>query len=526
MSENVPIQEWHPGWHDFLGRLYRSGVSRRAFLRNAAAVAAGAALSPLLKFGRGGAMGPVIGNLGLTDRATWTPVSGSKIKHVVILCQENRSFDHYLGQFGATELNGAEVFDPNTTYSATTGTKFKPFHIDYFCDYDPDHGWDSSHTKWNGGAMDGWIKGELNDAPFAIGYYKKSDHIYHVDLAKSFTIADHYFCSQISQTLPNRLYLWSGTSGWSEDTLTPDASRLPFNNPSFDSPPPQLDWPTVPDVLDRTDVRLPWKSYSVADGSLPSPIGAFNPLIFFKQFQENPARMAQATNDFNTFFTDLATGNLPAVSFIVTQAVVSEHPPAPPDAGQLLAARVVRALMESTAWGSTALFLTYDEAGGYWDHVAPPIYETVPARFGSERSGQAVGPAFRVPMTIVSPWAKRNHVFKEVADHTSVLKFIEWNFNLPTSGSDALHIAPDRRTNLSDLQGAFDFSGSEPPATPMLPAPEQLMDLSNETLTTLDISRGFVECTTTTPRWLLPLMGLHPSTGTPLTDYPSPTPEP
>jgi phospholipase C len=225
--------------------------------------------------------------------------------------------------------------------------------------------------------------------------------------------------------------------------------------------------------------------------------------------------MAKALLGIDRFFLDLALGQLPAVSWIVTQAAVSEHPPAPPDMGQLLAARVIRALMESTAWDSTALFLTYDEGGGYFDHVAPPILESVPSGSGapSELEGVAVGPAFRVPFIVASPWARRNYIFKDASDHTSVLKFIEKNFQLPHD----LDIAADRWTTMSDLSGAFDFT--QLPTRPLLPAPEDLFKLANETILTSDVHRGIVECGTTVPRWLPPLLGQDPL-------IPFPTPKP
>src|SRR6202012_1833227 len=145
-----------------------------------------------------------------------------------------------------------------------------------------------------------------------IGYFEPADHIYHVKLAKAFSIADHYFCAQIGPTLPNRLNLWTGTSVW--DYLTPIAtsSGLPFNNPSLTAPPPILTWPTMADVLQTNE--LPWKCYSVADGSVPSAIGAFNPLIFFERIITHPGKLARATADFAEFPADLAAGTLPAVS--------------------------------------------------------------------------------------------------------------------------------------------------------------------------------------------------------------------
>jgi len=511
MAKNTP--EVHPGWNELIRRVARQGVSRRQFLGGVAGAAGTMALAPLFRGSVARAsLGPVTPGLSLPDQAAWPHTN--PIKHVVILCQENRSFDHYFGKFGAAELgttnNRPDVFDPLVAYANSSGTQYRPFHIESFCDFDPDHGWDLSHAKWNGGAMDGWVKGEVDEQPLAIGYFDAADHIYHLQLAQAFTMADHYFCSQISQTLPNRLYLWTGTSGW--EFLSPaDTSGLPYNNPSVTEVPPTLDWPTMADVLEAQG--LPWKCYSVADGSVPTPVGAFNPLIFFKSIQGNPVMLAKALAGIEQFFVDLALGTLPAVSWIVTQEVVCEHPPAPPDMGQLLVGRVARALMESSAWDSSVLFINYDEGGGYFDHVPPAILDYVPT--GLPDAGNAIGPAFRVPMTVVSPFAKKGSVFKDPLDHTSVLQFIEKTFNVPAVVP--INAARRNPNAFADLRDAFDFNQSI--TRPLLPAPEDLFAFANETVVTSDIHRGVIECTTTIPRWLPPLLGQPPV-------FPYPTPPP
>jgi phospholipase C len=479
----------HRGWHD-LTALLRRGVMTRRQMMPAAALAGAAALWPSLLSGKPRA-----------DRAQWNTTS--KIKHVVILCQENRSFDHYFGFF-ADELgrapHTAEGFKPrDLAYRDSTGRAHHPMHLDHYCDADPDHGWDGSHAKWNGGAMDGWVAAE-GDQTTAIQYYKAAQHIYHRKLAEAFSLADHNFCAQIGPTLPNRLYLWSGTSGWNYLT-PPDTSSLPYNNPSLTAPPPLLAWPTMADVLD--DAGLPWKCYSVADGSLPSAIGAFNPLIFFSSILENPLKLARATADVEEFFADLAAGTLPAVSWIVTEAAVCEHPPAPPDMGQLLVARVVESLMASSAWDSSVLFVTYDEGGGYFDHVPPTILEQVPA--GLPQAGAAVGPAFRVPLFIVSPYARAGTVYKPACDHTSILQFVERTFSTKTSPVHLPTIAPARR-GLYSLAHAFDFD--QVPNRPGLPTTRQLFRYANQEILTLNADRTVADCATTLPSWLGPLLGV------------------
>src|SRR6202050_576881 len=399
-----PKANLHQGWLELFRRVHQTRMTRRQFIPGAAA--AGLTLTHLRLLAPAAAAG-------LPDLASWP--SNNKIKHVVILCQENRSFDHYFGAFASSFGKGKDTalgFNPSAlTYKNSSGQGYHPYHLTQFCNQDPDHSWEGSHTKWNSGAMNGWVTDE-NGSTIAIGYCEPADHIYHVQLARAFTIADHNFCAQIGPTLPNRLYLWTGTSGWDFLTPTTTSDSLPYNNPSLTAVPPILGWQTMADVLDAA--QIPWKCYSIADGSVPTAIGAFNPLVFFSQFQNNPQRLAQATTDFSQFASDLASGSLPAVSWIVTEAIVSEHPPAPPDMGQLLVAKVVQDLMSSSAWSSTALFVTYDEGGGYFDHVPPSILELVPAALPD--AGGGVGPGVPVSMTIVSPRARPHTGFKGVLD--------------------------------------------------------------------------------------------------------------
>jgi len=482
----------HAGWHRLSELLKKSVFTRRGLLPRAAA----AALLPSFL------SGPLARGASLPDQAFWR--SNNKIKHVVILCQENRSFDHYFGAFASmlgTRGHTALGFNPQAlTYTDKYGQPFHPYHLAQGCNLDPDHSWEGSHAKWNNGAMNGWVT-EEGGATTALGYYLASDHLYHVQLAQAFTLSDHNFCAQIGPTLPNRLYLWSGTSGWNYLTPSTTANSLPFNNPSLTAPPPVLTWPTMADVLDAAG--LPWKCYSVADGSVPSAVGAFNPLIFFQQILTNPQKLARATADFSEFMSDLAAGTLPAVSWIITEAVVSEHPPAPPDMGQLLAARVVDALMQSSAWQSSVLFLTYDEGGGFFETVPPQILEKVPSRPGLPQAGVAVGPFSRVPLFVVSPYARRNYVFKSPTDHTSILQFIESTFTTPGTTVHLPTISSGRRS-LNNLGAAFDFR--QLPNSPFLPTAAQLYSQASQTV--LAVSGTAVGCGTTAPSWLPQVLGV------------------
>jgi phospholipase C len=497
MTDNKPRDEYHPGWDSLSQKLADHVLSRRRFIPAAAAAAGGLALglSPLPAT-------PARAAGAAADKANW-PTS-NKIKHVVILCQENRSFDHYFGAFANSFGKGdkrALGFEPSQlTYYNADGKAFHPRHLTQYCGADPDHSWEGSHAKWNNGAMDGFVA-EENGATYAIDYFDRKDHIYHVQLAHAFTLGDHYFCSQIGPTLPNRLYLWSGTSGWDYLNPTETANSLPYNNPSLTQVPPSLTWPTMADVLSAAG--LPWKCYSVADGSVPSAIGAFNPLIFFPSIMNDPLKLAAATAEIQEFFLDLKLGTLPAVSWLVTEAVVSEHPPAPPDMGQLFAARVVQELMNSSAWESTALFLVYDEGGGFFEHVAPEILEYVPENLPDP--GDAVGLGFRVPMTIVSPWVRPGTVYKNITDHTSVLQFIERTFSTQDNPVYLPTINAERRT-LASLEHAFDFN--QQPIQPVLPTAADLYPDAQKLILTLNLDHTIAQCSEDIPDWLPPLLGV------------------
>ena len=190
MSTSIRRESVHPGWLALAQRLLERRATRRQFISSAAASAGGLALWSALRSGSAAAA------IGLPDLANWP--SNNKIKHIVILCQENRSFDHYFGAFAATLGRPGDTalgFDPSRlTYYDSSGGAYRPYHLRHYCDQDPDHSWEGSHAKWNSGAMDGWVKDE-NGQTIAIGYFEPTDHIYHVQLARAFTIADHYFCA-------------------------------------------------------------------------------------------------------------------------------------------------------------------------------------------------------------------------------------------------------------------------------------------------------------------------------------------
>jgi phospholipase C len=236
-----------------------------------------------------------------------------------------------------------------------------------------------------------------------MGYYDGSDLAYYYSLADQFTLCGNYFCYQLGPTTPNRLALWSGTSGGNTT-----------NNVSGG----QLDWPTIADLLDQYNIS--WKCYNLGlgTGSKPTLLEGYNALAYFKKWQNDPRLYLPES----TYYDDLNNGTLPQVSFLITESLISEHPPVDIQWGQSKMKQVITALMQSSAWNNSALFFTYDEGGGYFDHVAPPQVD-------------AYGMGFRVPTLVISPYAKKGYVSGQLYEHSSILKFIERRFGLPTLAS-------------------------------------------------------------------------------------------
>ncbi|HEX6478600.1 MAG TPA: alkaline phosphatase family protein [Ktedonobacteraceae bacterium] len=376
----------------------------------------------------------------------------NSINHILIVCQENRTFDHYFGHYPKAGKFGISA---NYTVPDGKGEQIVPYHLKSHVTRDINHTWQAIHGEWNKGAMNGFV---TVDASSALGYYDSSDLPYYYALADAFTLCGNSFCYQLGATLPNRIALWAGTSGG----ITIH-TRIP---------PGSLDYPTIVDLLDEHKVS--WKCYNLGTGlgSVPE-VEFFNPLPFFKRWQHD-SRLKFKGSD---YYNDLKQGTLPHVSFLITDALVSEHPPMDIEFGQKEMARVVNALIASSLWTSSVLFLTYDEGGGFFDHVSPPQVD-------------AYGMGFRVPTLVVSPWAKRGYVSGKLYEHSSILKFIERRFDLPALASvnhrfdsstpgqnnDAANgnltgpPAPPRDglSQIGDFYEAFDFS-QNPNYHPKLP---------------------------------------------------------
>ncbi|UXI69859.1 phosphocholine-specific phospholipase C [Tahibacter amnicola] len=457
----------------------RSVQSRRHFLRLAAGTAGAVGASTLL---------PGVIKNALAVPAARRTGTINDIEHVVILMQENRSFDHYFGT-----LRGVRGFDdprpinlpngdPVWKQPKTTSGHVMPFRLDTIatgahCMHDINHSWKGSHTRWR--HFDEWVR---EKGPMCMGHFNRTDLPFYHALADAFTVCDAWFCSVHGPTNPNRMHLFTGTSGLA--VFRPGnhcvnnvddgnwTANMASDNPSFNA----FDWTTYAERLQNAGVS--WRVYQEYDNY------GDNSLAYFRNFrgisQNSPLYTrgrawvpgSTSTNAYTArgehlvaeFTRDVQQGTLPQVSWIVPSYIMSEHPEAPPAFGEALIAQMLAALASNPAvWSKTAFIITYDENGGFFDHIPSPIpplttalgLSTVPTAT-ENHNNIPVGLGIRVPTLIVSPWSKGGWVNSQVFDHTSVIRFLERRFGVmePNIGSW-------RRAVTGDLTSAFDFSQAD-----------------------------------------------------------------
>jgi phospholipase C len=418
----------------------------------------------------------------------------SDIEHVVILLQENRSFDHYFGSYrgvrGFSDPSMAfQQPDPANTMNSPVG-RLLPFHLDTSttnaaCTHDITHDWVPQHQSWDNGAMDGFVTSRLptnpNDAVLSMGYYTRADIPYYYALADGFTICDNYFCSVMGPTDPNRLYSIAASLDPDGQNGGPVLQTIVTNRSDFYG---RLTYTTMPEQLQARGIS--WKVYSSPDETVLGGILSDNVLSYFKNFQDPASVLHQKAfgPQFPVdFLADLATGNLPQVSWLVGSVITSDHPPSPSIFGENILSLIFSALTANPAlWAKTLLLVTYDENGGFFDHV-PPVtappgtpgeYVTAPAvpdptAIGSPAISGPIGLGFRVPMLILSPFSRGGFVSSDLFDHTSVLRFLETRF-----GAEVPNLSAWRRAAVGDLTSALNFKKPDQ-SIPNLPSTLQAL---------------------------------------------------
>ena len=465
-----------------MGKRRLDGISRRKFLAKAATAGGTGALLSIA--------GPVI------EKAYGAgPCSGhlNDIEHFVLFMQENRSFDHYFGTLSGTDGfdSGSPLFaqrgwNPQTRKLDPSGitlpyrfdTTRGPLH-DGECLNDPDHSWIGLHNSWNGGANDNWLAAQAQTrsvahTPTVMGYYTREDIPVHYMLADAFTLCDRYFCSVLGPTLPNRLY-------WLSATIDPDGQ---YGGPELESPVidpiRKFSWRTMPQNL--SDAGISWKVYrNKTLGAVVSSLTFGNLVNYFKQ---TPAQNADSTRFGLTptypasFVADVLANKLPQVSWVIPNVLECEHPATLPAAGALALVNIIKILMSNPAvWEKTALIVSYDENGGFFDHVPPPTpppgtpgeFISVPNINSVAGSGGIRGPiglGFRVPCFVISPYSRGGLMAHGTFDHTSQLRLIETRFGVPVP-----NLTPWRRSVTGDMTSAFNFAAPPDLSRPNLDHP-------------------------------------------------------
>jgi len=464
----------------------------------------------------------------LIDRAIRTKPAGSDlgaIDHIVFLMMENRSYDHYFGDYprgrGFSDHPkhslGAFAQDYPGGSDLVPANKLLPFHLKswqgYECTDDLTHDWGPMHLCWNHGKMDSFVKVHTSSeyegptGAMTMGYYTREDLPFYYALADHFTLGDAYHCSILGPTHPNRLMANSGTidpggkqGGPVTDTnFTPDTVW-------------NCTWTTIQEVLE--DKGVSWKVYSPSNVGVSGKYASltnyptwdpyiYNPVAFpevmlasdhvlpyFTAFRNpiSPLYQKAFTNTFpNDFVADVNSGSLPSVSWLIPPLGFDEHPSASPANGMWFTSLVLDALTANPeVWSKTAFFLMYDENDGWFDHVPPPTapagtegeYLTATPPKAGDPSPDTLGIAgplglgVRVPLLVISPFSRGGHIASELFDHTSQLQLISQRF-----GVEVPNVSAWRRSTVGDLTSTL-FHSKTDNAFPELPATAAYMPSS------------------------------------------------
>ena len=405
-----------------------------------------------------GSVVPETVDAGSGEDAGEPPDAGFPIDHVVVIVKENHTFDNYFGSFPGAE--GTSTFVRSDGGVGTCG------HAPLSTTRDLNHGHGAGLTDWNGGAMNGWdlVQGSsVNGDDLAYAQYRESDIPNYWAYARTYTLADHFFSGMIGPSFPGHTMVLAAQAGWAlgnPDTTSaywgcdqPASTRVTVQDQASCTDQrvfPCFQFSGVPDML---PAGVSWKFYGTNFYLLPEVWSMFDALQYTR-YGPGWSRVVNAS----TFDEDVATGRLPNVSWLVDQDLDDEHPKiGNVCAGENWTVGHINKLMQSPYWKTTAILFTMDDFGGWYDHVPPP------QQYGCSAT-EPYGLGFRLPLIVISPYARKGFVFKEVAEHASIPKFIERIFATQHLLSDFEPGARDGVAN--DLMGAFDFS--QPPQPPLV----------------------------------------------------------
>jgi phospholipase C len=364
--------------------------------------------------------------------------SSTPIKHLIVVMQQNHTFDNYFGTYPGADGLPKGTCMPLDPANPDDQACVEPYYIGQSAIADLDHSYATFQQQYNNGQMDGFIKAlneHKQDGRIAMGYYDDRDLPYYWNLADEYVLFDRFFSSAPGGSIWNRMFWIAGVPG-------NELNRIPEDG-----------FGDLPTIFDQLEARgISWKFYvnnydpaltyrTLDQGGFLDPQVQWVPLLGFDRFIDDPALSSRIV-PMEQYYQDLENGELPAVSYMLALGA-TEHPLTSLEAGQRFVKQLIQALMQSEAWYSSAFILTYDDWGGWYDHVPPPQVDEY-------------GYGFRVPALLVSPYARRGHVDSTELDFSSILKFIEENWGIPPLA------ARDARAN--NFISAFDFS--RPPREP------------------------------------------------------------
>ncbi len=367
----------------------------------------------------------------IVQAASNEPPTQYPIKHIVVILQENHTFDNYFGTYpGADGIPAGTKMpvnpnDPGAGYVA-------PFHIGNYPISDLSHSADTYKGQYNDGAMNGFVYAldqKQQDGKLSMGYYTDQELPYYWNLADNYTLFDRFFSSATDGSFANHMFWVAATPPTETDPRRSTRNQQNVQTIFDELQAKGISWKFY---VQNYDPTITYRTLQNA-GNRASQV-VWVPLLNFDRFIDDPALSSHIV-DLNQYYIDLHDGNLPAVAYIAPSGG-SEHPPGSVQTGQRFVKSLIQELMRSSAWDSSAFLLAYDDWGGWYDHVVPPQVDTD-------------GYGLRVPAILVSPYSRQGYIDHGEYDFTSILKFIEENW-----GVDAL---TERDANANSLSYAFNF---------------------------------------------------------------------
>ena len=425
-----------------------------------------------------------------------SPVSGAPlpIKHIIIIMQENRSFDEYFGTYPG--VNGIPPGVALTTSPGSTQT-VSPYLETNRNPAGGPHSWEAAHESYDNGKMDGFV---WTSGPNAMGYYDYHVLPYYWTYASNYVLFDNFFESVLSYSLPAHLYLVAGQSAGYVTGKAPPVFDV--KTIMDELKPAGISWkyyvgttfpgqfsPALmnedPDPTDNWVIGSTWlNTTSDAGGATDTPqlaatadtpaYGLWNPLPHIANVMNDPQLLSHDVPGYE-FYNDIQSGNLPQVSWIMPSMLVSEHPNAGPQPGQKYVVGLVNRIMQSQYWQDSAIFVLWDDWGGFYDHVAPPMVDQY-------------GLGFRVPALLISPYARQNYVSHQLYEFSSFLTLIEDQFGLKP--------LTNRDSSANRFYNEFNFN--QPPRSPLILDPNNPPSWQPGTTTTTQTS-STSSTTITTP---------------------------